>query len=82
MAKGGVSGKNGRDSNSQRLGIKCFSGEVVKAGDIILRQRGTKFKPGLGVGLGTDFTIYAKMAGKVNFRSNGAVSVIALKAAD
>ncbi len=82
MAKGGVSGKNGRDSNSQRLGIKCFDGEVVKSGDIILRQRGTKFKPGLGVGLGTDFTIYAKAAGKVDFRNNGVVNVIPSKSAE
>lgn len=76
MAKGGVSGKNGRDSDGNRRGIKCYGGEVVRPGNIILRQCGTKFKPGLGVGLGTDFTIYAKAAGRVNFGNNRVVSVI------
>lgn len=75
MAKGGVSGKNGRDSHGQRRGIKCFEGETVKAGNIILRQCGTKFKPGLGVGMGSDFTIYARVAGKVIFGDNKTVSV-------
>jgi len=73
--KGLGSSRNGRDSNSQRLGVKCFEGEVVKPGCIILRQRGTKFKPGTGVGLGRDFTIFATTAGKVYFGNNRTVTV-------
>ncbi|OQY38370.1 MAG: 50S ribosomal protein L27 [Spirochaetaceae bacterium 4572_7] len=65
--KGGGSSKNGRDSQSKRLGIKRFGGEIVKAGEIILRQRGTKIYPGENVGLGRDFTLFAKEAGKVVF---------------
>ena len=74
--KGLGSSRNGRDSHSQRLGVKCFDGEVVKPGSIIVRQCGTKFKPGMGVGLGNDFTIYAKVAGKVCFNNNRSVSVV------
>lgn len=76
MAKGGVSGKNGRDSQGQRLGIKRFEGEAVKPGNIILRQHGTKFKAGLGAEMGTDFTIFAKTSGKVKFGTGGSVSVL------
>ena len=65
--KGGGSSKNGRDSNSQRLGVKRFGGQVVKAGEIIVRQRGTRFHPGLNVGKGKDDTLFAKEAGKVVF---------------
>jgi large subunit ribosomal protein L27 len=65
--KGLGSTKNGRDSNSQRLGVKRFGGELVSAGSIIVRQRGTKFLPGLNVGLGKDDTIFAMIAGKVTF---------------
>ncbi len=65
--KGGGSSKNGRDSESKRLGIKRFGGEVVKAGEIIVRQRGTRIYPGENVGLGKDFTLFAKEAGKVVF---------------
>ncbi len=65
--KGGGSSRNGRDSNSQRRGVKRFSGEKVTAGSIIVRQRGTKFHPGNNVGLGSDYTIYAKMDGYVKF---------------
>ncbi len=65
--KGGGSSKNGRDSNSQRLGVKRFGGQIVKAGEIIIRQRGTKFHPGLNVGKGKDDTLFAKEAGKVVF---------------
>ena len=65
--KGIVSSKNGRDSNSQRLGIKRFGGEFVQPGAIILRQRGTRFYPGAGVGVGRDHTIYAKVEGAVQF---------------
>ena len=66
--KGGGSSKNGRDSNSQRLGVKHFAGEVVTAGSIIVRQRGTKFHPGDNVGLGRDDTLFAKIDGQVQFR--------------
>ena len=65
--KGLGSSKNGRDSNSQRLGVKKFGGEVVKAGNILVRQRGTKFIPGKNVGLGKDYTIFALIDGKVKF---------------
>jgi large subunit ribosomal protein L27 len=65
--KGGGSSRNGRDSNSQRLGVKKFGGEEVIAGNIIVRQRGTKFHPGLNVGLGKDHTIYAMIDGYVKF---------------
>ncbi len=60
---------NGRDSNAQRRGIKAYGGEAVRAGSIIVRQVGTKFKPGTGVGLGRDFTIYATIDGSVRFRN-------------
>ena len=65
--KGLGSTKNGRDSNSQRLGVKRFGGELVSAGSIIVRQRGTKFLPGLNVGLGKDDTIFATITGHVKF---------------
>ena len=67
--KGGGSSRNGRDSAGRRLGIKRFEGQVVKAGEIIVRQRGTKFHPGDNVGLGKDDTLFAKMAGAVVFNS-------------
>ena len=65
--KGGGSTRNGRDSNSKRLGIKRYGGEYVIPGNIILRQRGTKFKPGTNVGLGKDYTIYSLVEGQVAF---------------
>ncbi len=65
--KGMGSSKNGRDSNSQRLGVKHFDGEVVKPGSIILRQRGTRFHPGENVGLGKDYTIFSLIDGQVKF---------------
>jgi large subunit ribosomal protein L27 len=65
--KGGGSSQNGRDSHSKRLGVKKFGGEFVKAGNIIVRQRGTKFKPGLNVGMGKDYTLFAKIDGIVKF---------------
>jgi large subunit ribosomal protein L27 len=67
--KGGGSTKNGRDSESKRLGVKRFGGQLVKAGEIIVRQRGTKFHPGENVGLGKDFTIFATVEGNVEFGS-------------
>jgi len=66
--KGQGSTRNGRDSNSQRLGIKCGGGKVVQAGNIIVRQRGTPFKPGFNVGRGHDDTLFALKAGEVKFR--------------
>ena len=68
--KGGGSSKNGRDSNAKRLGVKCGDGQAVTAGSIIIRQRGTKFLPGDGVGLGRDHTIFALKSGKVSFRTS------------
>jgi large subunit ribosomal protein L27 len=65
--KGLGSSKNGRDSQSQRLGVKKFGGEEVKAGNILVRQHGTKFIPGKNVGLGKDYTIFALIDGKVKF---------------
>jgi large subunit ribosomal protein L27 len=65
--KSGGSSKNGRDSNSQRLGVKHFDGELVTAGSIIVRQRGTRFHPGENVGLGRDHTLWARIDGTVKF---------------
>ena len=65
--KGAASTKNGRDSNAQRLGVKRFGGQVVGAGEIIVRQRGTHFHPGTGVGRGSDDTLFALTPGKVEF---------------
>ena len=65
--KGQGSSRNGRDSNSKRLGVKIYGGQVAIPGNIIVRQRGTKFHPGVGVGLGKDFTIFAKETGIVTF---------------
>jgi large subunit ribosomal protein L27 len=69
--KGLGSSRNGRDSNPKMLGVKIFSGQDVKTGMIIVRQRGTRFRPGPGTGLGTDHTIFAKRDGKVEFRTSG-----------
>jgi large subunit ribosomal protein L27 len=69
--KGLGSSKNGRDSNAQRLGVKIFAGQVVTGGSIIVRQRGTKHKPGLNVGRGKDDTLYAEIDGRVNFIDRG-----------
>jgi large subunit ribosomal protein L27 len=69
--KGGGSSNNGRDSNAQRLGVKRFGGELVTGGSIIVRQRGTRLKPGLNVGRGSDDTLFAKITGKVKFVDRG-----------
>jgi large subunit ribosomal protein L27 len=69
--KGLGSSKNGRDSNAQRLGIKVFSGQLVTGGSIIVRQRGTRVKPGENVGIGKDDTLYARIPGIVEFRDRG-----------
>jgi large subunit ribosomal protein L27 len=78
--KGAGSTRNGRDSNSQRLGVKRFGGQAVRAGNILVRQRGTKFYPGLGVGIGTDHTLFALVDGTVSFterRNRKHVNVLA-----
>ena len=69
--KGVGSSRNGRDSNSQRLGVKRFGGQLVSGGSILVRQRGTKFKPGLNVGIGKDDTLFAKVTGVVKFEDKG-----------
>lgn len=66
--KGGGSTKNGRDSHSKRLGVKRYSGEQVMAGNILIRQRGTEFHPGVNVGMGKDHTLFALTTGKVAFK--------------
>lgn len=75
--KGQGSIRNGRDSVSKRLGVKRFGGQVVSAGSILVRQRGTKFHPGQNVGVGRDWTLFALVDGKVNFdRANRRINVI------
>ena len=75
---GGLSNNQGRDSNAKRLGVKKFGGEKVRAGNIIVRQRGTKIKPGKNVGLGSDHTIFAKADGVVSYsgKAQKTVSVV------
>ncbi len=70
--KGGGSTRNGRDSNPQYLGIKAYGGETVSGGSILVRQRGTKFYPGTNVGLGKDYTLFAKISGTVKFEGGAA----------
>ncbi|NII09151.1 50S ribosomal protein L27 [Oleiagrimonas sp. C23AA] len=70
--KGVGSSRNGRDSNPKYLGVKIYGGQAVEAGNIIVRQRGTKFHAGDGVGLGRDHTLFALVDGKVSFRTRGA----------
>ena len=69
--KAGGSSKNGRDSNSKRLGVTRFGGQIVKAGEILIRQRGTNTHPGLNVGIGKDDTLFAKASGMVQFSYKG-----------
>jgi large subunit ribosomal protein L27 len=83
--KGASSSRNGRDSSAQRLGVKRFGGQQVNAGEIIVRQRGTHFHPGPGVGRGGDDTLFALVTGKVEFgkvRGRRAVSIVATPPAD
>jgi len=80
--KGLGSSRNGRDSESKRLGVKVFAGEVVTGGEIIVRQRGTVFKPGDGVGLGRDHTIFATRPGRVEFTSGRRGRVISVAPAE
>jgi len=69
--KGGGSSRNGRDSNAQRLGVKIYGGQVVDAGQILVRQRGSKIAPGTGVGLGRDHTLFALVPGEVQYQRVG-----------
>ena len=69
--KAGGSSRNGRDSQSKRLGVKAFGGEVISAGSIIVRQRGTRVHPGDNVGMGRDHTLFAKISGRVEFTQHG-----------
>ena len=80
--KGLGSSRNGRDSNAQRLGVKIFAGQLVTGGEIIVRQRGTRFKPGDGVGLGKDDTLFAKRAGTVEFKTGRRGRVVSVTAAE
>lgn len=83
--KAGGSSRNGRDSKGRRLGIKAYGGEKVLAGNILARQRGTQWHPGANVGMGTDHTLFAKIEGRVEFRTKGKgrtyVSVLPIVAA-
>lgn len=72
--KAGGSSRNGRDSQSKRLGIKRFGGQFVLAGNILVRQRGTRYHPGRNVGVGKDYTLYAKTDGHVQFEKKGRIS--------
>ena len=69
--KAGGSSRNGRDSNAKRLGVKAYGGELIPAGSIIVRQRGTRVHPGVNVGVGRDHTLFAKITGKVEFAFKG-----------
>jgi large subunit ribosomal protein L27 len=76
--KGAGSTRNGRDSNSKRLGIKCYGGEYVIPGNIIVRQKGTKYKAGNHVGLGRDYTIYSLIEGQVKFETKHGRKVVSV----
>ena len=80
--KGLGSSRNGRDSQAQRLGVKVFAGQTVTGGEIIVRQRGTRFHPGIGVGIGRDDTIYARAAGIVEFKEGRKGRVISVVQAE
>jgi len=80
--KGLGSSRNGRDSNAQRLGVKTFAGQTVTGGEIIVRQRGTRFHPGEGVGIGKDDTLYARAAGTLVFGTKRGKRVVSVAPAD
>jgi large subunit ribosomal protein L27 len=80
--KGLGSSRNGRDSNPKMLGVKVFAGQAVTGGEIIVRQRGTRFKPGEGVGIGTDHTIFASRPGVVQFSSGRRGRIISVEPAE
>ena len=77
--KGGGSTKNGRDSQSKRLGVKAYGGQVVTAGSIIVRQRGTRIYPGTNVGMGKDYTLFATCDGKVVFGSSNGKKIVSIE---
>lgn len=76
--RGGSGAKNGRDSNPKYLGVKAYSGQIVKAGSILVRQRGTRIHPGKNVGCGSDYTLYAKVAGEVSFHKRMGRSLLSV----
>ena len=76
--KGGGSSRNGRDSAGKRLGVKSYGGQIVSAGSIIARQRGTKVHPGLNVGKGSDDTLFAKVSGQVSFARSRGKSIVSV----
>ncbi|OAQ20464.1 50S ribosomal protein L27 [Thermosulfurimonas dismutans] len=76
--KSGGASRNGRDSHSKRLGVKRYDGQLVKAGNILVRQRGTKIRPGFNVGMGRDFTLFAKIDGVVKYESRGGHKVVSV----
>jgi large subunit ribosomal protein L27 len=76
--KSGGASRNGRDSTSKRLGVKRFGGQYVKPGEIIIRQRGTKFHPGFNVGLGKDYTIFSKIEGIVKFETRNGKKLVSV----
>lgn len=80
--KGAGSSRNGRDSNSKRLGVKRYGGELVITGNIIVRQKGTKLRPGNNVGLGKDFTIYALTDGRVTFETKHGRKIVSVYPVD
>jgi large subunit ribosomal protein L27 len=80
--KGLGSSRNGRDSNAKRLGVKVFAGQAVSGGEIIVRQRGTRFKPGEGVGIGKDDTIFAARTGVVQFKTGRRGRVISVESGE
>ena len=76
--KGAGTSRNGRDSEAKRLGVKAFAGQVVPAGSIIVRQRGTRFRPGAGTGIGTDHTIFARVDGRITFARRGEGRIVSV----
>jgi len=80
--KGLGSSRNGRDSQAKRLGVKIFDGQTVKAGMILVRQRGSRFRPGVGAGIGRDDTIFATRDGKVEFHASGERRVVAVNSSE
>lgn len=76
--KGAGTSRNGRDSEAKRLGVKAFAGQLVPAGSIIVRQRGTRFRAGAGAGIGVDHTIFARVSGRVVFTSSAAGRVVSV----
>ncbi|RUM88307.1 MAG: 50S ribosomal protein L27 [Thermodesulfatator sp.] len=76
--KSGGASRNGRDSHSKRLGVKRYDGQVVRAGNVLVRQRGTRIRPGFNVGMGRDFTLFAKIDGVVKFENRGGRRVVSV----